>query len=97
MEELQIETLQEILKNGGNVIKTRDDRELISFDKDGKVLNTKDCGWLPDTEDSVANNNIFRSRIEPWLTSVVWVWDNKCHQYLSRSRLWYYNGWGYIY
>lgn len=70
MEELQIETLQEILKNGGNVIKTRDDRELISFDKDGKVLNTKDCGWLPDTEDSVANNNIFRSRIEPWLTSL---------------------------
>ena len=25
MEELQIETLQEILKNGGNVIKTRDE------------------------------------------------------------------------
>ena len=70
MEELQIETLQEILKNGGNVIKTRDDRELISFDKDGKMLTTKDCGWLPDTEDSVANNNIFRSRIEPWLTSL---------------------------
>ena len=70
MEELQIETLQEILKNGGNVIKTRDDRELISFDKDDKMLNTKDCGWLPDAEDSVANNNIFRSRIEPWLTSL---------------------------
>lgn len=58
------------LGNGGNVIKTRDDRELIVVDKEGKVLNPKDCSWLPDDEKVVENNNIFRSRIEPWLTSL---------------------------
>lgn len=62
--------IQETLKNGGNVIKTRDDRELIVFDKDGQVLNTEDCSWLPDDEERVLNNNTFRSRIEPWLTSL---------------------------
>ena len=62
--------IQEVIKNGGNVIKTRDDRELIGIDQDGKVLNTKDCCWLPDNENLVVNNNVFRSRIEPWLTSL---------------------------
>lgn len=66
----EINTAQEILKAGGNVIKTRDDRKLILVDQEGKVRNPEDCSWLPDDKDSVLNNNVFRSRIEPWLTSL---------------------------
>ena len=62
--------IKAVLKNGGNVIKTRDDRKLIVIDQDGKILNTEDCSWCPDDENSVVNNNIFRIRIEPWLTSL---------------------------
>lgn len=61
---------QKVLRQGGNVIKTRDDRDLILFDSNGKVLNADDCNWLPNDDDSAVNNNIFRSRIEPWLTSL---------------------------
>lgn len=61
---------QEVLRQGGNVIKTRDDRDLILFDSNGKVLNADDCNWLPNDDNSAVNNNIFRSRIEPWLTSL---------------------------
>lgn len=61
-------TPQSILENGGNVIKTRDDRELVSFEKGGKVIG--DCNWLPDDCNGVVNDMIFRSRIEPWLTSL---------------------------
>lgn len=60
--------LQSILEKGGNVIKTRDDRELVSFEKGGKVIG--DCNWLPDDCNGVVNDMIFRSRIEPWLTSL---------------------------
>lgn len=52
------------------MIKTRDDRDLILFDSNGKVLNADDCNWLPNDDDSAVNNNIFRPRIEPWLTSL---------------------------
>lgn len=31
-----IKEAQSVLNNGGNIIKTRDDRELILVDKDGK-------------------------------------------------------------
>ena len=61
--------IQEVIENGGNVIKTRDDRELIVVGQDGKVLNMEDCSWLPDNENPIVNN-VFRSRIEPWLTSL---------------------------
>lgn len=61
--------IQKVIENGGNVIKTRDDRELIVVRKDGKVLNMEDCSWLPDNENPVGNN-VFRLRIEPWLTSL---------------------------
>ena len=61
---------QEVLRQGGNVIKTRDDRDLILFDSNGKVLNADDCNWVSNDDDSAVNNNIFRSRIEPWLTSL---------------------------
>ena len=61
---------QKVLGQGGNVIKTRDDRDLILFDSNGKVLNAGDCSWLSKDDNSAVNNNIFRSRIEPWLTSL---------------------------
>ena len=61
---------QEVLGQGGNVIKTRDDRDLILFDSNDKVLNADDCNWVSNDGDSAVNNNIFRSRIEPWLTSL---------------------------
>lgn len=57
-----------VLSENGNVIKTRDDRELILVDKDGKVTNPDDCNWMPD--DGKITKTIFRSRIEPWLTSL---------------------------
>lgn len=34
-----IKEAQSVLNNGGNIIKTRDDRELILVDKDGKIQN----------------------------------------------------------
>lgn len=60
---------QNFLEKGGNIIKTRDDRELILVDKDGKIQNIENCGWLPDN-DGVVDKSIFRTRIEPWLTSL---------------------------
>jgi len=95
---------QEVLEQGGNVIKTRDDRDLILFDSNDKVLNADDCNWLSNDDDSAVNNNIFRSRIEPWLTSLfqsehlslLWVWNNKCNQFLIWSRKWNNDGWNYI-
>lgn len=65
----KIEDIQKLLKDGGNVIKTRDDRELILVDKDGKIQNGEDCSWLPENDGEV-NKAIFRTRIEPWLTSL---------------------------
>ena len=64
----EIEIAQSVLNNDGNVIKTRDDRELILVDKDGKVQNPDSCGWMPD--DGEVNKSVFRIRIEPWLTSL---------------------------
>ncbi len=64
----KIDNANNVLNNGGNVIKTRDDRELILVDKDGDVQNKDDCSWLPD--DGKVDKTIFRTRIEPWLTSL---------------------------
>lgn len=64
----KIEEDNKVLSEKGNVIKTRDDRELILVDKDGKVTNPDDCNWMPD--DGKITKAIFRSRIEPWLTSL---------------------------
>lgn len=63
----KIDTVK-LLKDGGNIIKTRDDRELLFIDENGKVKNADVCTWLPN-EDNV-NKTIYRSRIEPWLTSL---------------------------
>lgn len=64
-----IKKTQNVLSNGGNVIKTRDDRELILVDKDGNIQNADSCGWLPE-HDGKINKSVFRTRIEPWLTSL---------------------------
>ena len=56
------------LNNQGNVIKTRDDRELVVIDKDGKIQNEDVCNWCPD--DKKVTNSVLRSRIEPWLTAL---------------------------
>ena len=48
--EQKIDTAQQVLKTGGDVIKTRDDRELILVTKDGKVQNADACNWAPDDE-----------------------------------------------
>ena len=69
MEEQQAKTPQEVIKNKGNVIKTRDDRELILIDFNGEVVNPEKCSWTPNKGKTV-NNSVFRSRIEPWLTSL---------------------------
>ncbi len=64
----EIEKAKKMLKAEGNVIKTRDDHELILVDKNGNVQNADACGWLPDNKE--VDNTAFRSRIEPWLTSL---------------------------
>ena len=67
-EKKKIEDANKVLSDKGNVIKTRDDRELILVDKDEKVTNPDDCNWIPD--DGKITKAVFRSRIEPWLTSL---------------------------
>ena len=70
MEEKQIKTPHEVIASGGNVIKTRDDHSLILVGSDGTVLNSNECSWISDDKDNAVDNKLFRSRIEPWLTSL---------------------------
>lgn len=64
----EIKKAQDMLKAAGNIIKTRDDHELILVDKDGKVQNADACAW--SSNDKNVDSTVFRSRIEPWLTSL---------------------------
>ena len=66
---INIEKAQKVLRDGGNVIKTRDDHELILVTKDGNIQNSNDCDWGLSEGEKVTNA-IFRKRIEPWLTSL---------------------------
>lgn len=67
----KIDNALDILENDGNIIKTCDDRELILIDKSGKVQNIDDYTWLSEnSENGKAVKHIFRTRIEPWLTSL---------------------------
>lgn len=56
------------LNDQGNVIKTRDDRELVIIGNDDKIQNIDACSWSP--EDAKITNSILRTRIEPWLTAL---------------------------
>lgn len=62
-----MEEYRNFLKGGGNIIKTRDDRDLIWVTNDGVIQNPENCDWGIEVEDTV-NNRTFRKRIEPWLT-----------------------------
>ena len=64
-----IDQAKQLLKDGGNVIKTRDDKNLVFIDKDGRVFGSDYPDWGLNPED-VVTNNVFRKRIEPWLTSL---------------------------
>lgn len=65
----KITDAQNVLNNNGNVIKTRDDRELVLVENDGKITNPDCCDWGLNPDEKVTNA-IFRKRIEPWLTSL---------------------------
>ena len=65
----KIEEAIAVLKDNGNVIKTRDDRDLVLVDKDGKIHGTANADWGINPDD-VIDNSVFRKRIEPWLTSL---------------------------
>lgn len=60
---------KEILDAKGNVIKVRDDRELVLVDRDGKGKNVEWHTWGIE-KDTEITNATFRKRIEPWLTSL---------------------------
>ena len=64
-----IEEAVKMLKSGGNVIKTRDDRELILVNSSCEIQNIDGCDWGLNNDEKVTNA-IFRKRIEPWLTSL---------------------------
>lgn len=66
----KIDKANKVLAACGDVIKIRDDRDLILVNKDGEIQNVDDCRWLPDNDSKKVDNNIYRSRIEPWLTSL---------------------------
>lgn len=65
----KIEDAKSILEAGGNIIKTRDDRELILVSKDGVIQNSSSYDWGLE-KDQCTTNTVFRKRIEPWLTSL---------------------------
>lgn len=64
-----IDDAKQILAEGGNVIKVRDDRELILVDKERKLKNIANRDWGLEEADDITNA-IFRKRIEPWLTAL---------------------------
>lgn len=64
-----MEKYYNFLKEGGNLIKTQDDRDLVWVDSNGLIRNKDACDWGIEESD-VVDNRIFRKRIEPWLTSL---------------------------
>lgn len=72
------EALQKHLENGGQVLKTRDDAELVFLGRDGggaepsrsfKLSEGGACSWAK--ADEVFRPEKLRPRIEPWLTALV--------------------------
>ena len=63
-------------KRIGNVIKTRDDRDLVVFSQNGELVEGCVCPWIKeqDEHDTLIklpeDNTILRERIEPWLTAL---------------------------
>lgn len=69
MDSIKIEEANNVLNDGGNVIKTRDDHDLILVDKNGEIKNKDGYDWGLNKDDKVTDS-VFRKRIEPWLTSL---------------------------
>ena len=65
----KIEDYRDFLEKGGNIIKTRDDRDLIYVAGDATIKNPESCDWGIETGEPITNST-FRKRIEPWLTSL---------------------------
>ena len=63
-------------KRIGNVIKTRDDRDLVVFSQNGELVEGCVCPWIKEQDglDTLIklpeDNTILRERIEPWLTAL---------------------------
>ena len=69
MDTKKIEEANNVLNDGGNVIKTRDDHDLILVDKNGEIKNKDGYDWGLNKGEKVTDS-VFRKRIEPWLTSL---------------------------
>ncbi len=65
---------QDALQSKGNVIKSRDDQDLIVFNHDGTLATGCVCSWISDEktdEKKLPKDNILLcERIEPWLTAL---------------------------
>ena len=72
-----IKETQNVLSNGGNVIKTRDDRELILVDKDGNIQNADSCGWLPENDGKINAMVDFSISVRAPIATL-WFWNNQC-------------------
>lgn len=61
-----------INKKYGNIIKTRDDQDLIVFNQNDELVDDCDCHWIDENNGKfiLPNNTILRERIEPWLTAL---------------------------
>lgn len=60
-------------KKIGNIVKSQDDRDLVVFGKDGKLVDQCACSWLEIEGGSIEmpeDNAVLRKRIEPWLTAL---------------------------
>lgn len=60
----------------GNIIKTRDDNDLVVFNQDGGLAEGCECHWLNNCSASeeesitIPDKTVLRERIEPWLTAL---------------------------
>ena len=54
-----MEEYRNFLKEGGNIIKTRDDRDLIWIASNGVIQNQEDCDWGIEETDVIDNLNIY--------------------------------------
>ena len=75
---MTIDNLKVHLQNGGQILKSRDDQDLVllthdaspaNIDKPFKVLAESHCTWVKPEE--AFGTEKLRSRIEPWLTALV--------------------------
>ena len=66
---MKLENAKNVLDLGGNIIKTRDDHELILINQNRCILNPNNSEWGLSNNETVSNS-VLRKRVEPWLTSL---------------------------